>query len=315
MAAAGITPQKIRLFHPEFGAQPTIGQVVQVVHPHRPSHDLWAQAGFDTAAEAGDDPVDLAIVQVTKSKTQSRNLIAQAARGASHVMVDGDKTLGIDSQYKALRKILGDLPTVTKAHGRAFWFPSDALLPHLEALATGPLEFPPFRTVPGVFSEKGPDRGSQVLLAHLPPLAGRGADFGAGWGYLAAHVLQSEKLTALDLIEADFHALACAKHAIDDPRAQFHWADVTTYQDKYDFIVMNPPFHARRTADVDLGRAFIQSAARNLTDRGAVWMVANRQLPYEAELDTLFARVETVAQEQGFKVICASRPRAKARLR
>lgn len=90
----------------------------------------------------------------------------------------------------------------------------------------------------------------------------------------------------------------------------FHWHDVTTgLGRRYDTIISNPPFHAQGRADrPDIGRRFITVAAQALQPGGRLWMVANRHLPYEAELlAQQFASVRTVAQDRGFKVFEATR--------
>ena len=76
---------------------------------------------------------------------------------------------------------------------------------------------------------------------------------------------------------------------------------------------MNPPFHQGRKADPDLGRAFIDAAARALKPKGALWLVANRHLPYESHLGQRFANVSEVAGTPKFKILHATAPRrAKA---
>jgi 16S rRNA (guanine1207-N2)-methyltransferase len=76
---------------------------------------------------------------------------------------------------------------------------------------------------------------------------------------------------------------------------------------RYDAIVMNPPFHTGRAAEPGLGQALIAAAARALRKGGTLLMVANRQLPYEADLVKHFARVEKLAQEETFKIFRAAR--------
>ena len=87
----------------------------------------------------------------------------------------------------------------------------------------------------------------------------------------------------------------------------FHWHDVTNgLVQPCDFVVSNPPFHALTQADrPDLGRAFIAAAAAALRSGGRLLMVANRHLPYEAELAAQFGAVRVLAQAQGFKAILA----------
>ena len=117
-----------------------------------------------------------------------------------------------------------------------------------------------FKARPGSFSGGGPDAGS-VLLASLFTDAhkGRAADLGAGWGWLSAQLLaKSPKIETLDLYESDAGALADASVNITDPRASFHWADVTRLSAqggrKYDLVVSNPPFHTGRTGTPELGK-------------------------------------------------------------
>lgn len=159
-------------------------------------------------------------------------------------------------------------------------------------------------TQPGIFSWDRPDPGTTALLAALPPLAGRGADLGCGLGALARAVLGSERVTAIDLVDLDGRAIACARRNVDDPRARFHWVDARAAPDLSDlnFVVMNPPFHAQGMEDRALGLAFIRRAHAVLRKGGALWVVANRHLPYEAALGELFGTVTPRGEGGGFKV-------------
>jgi 16S rRNA (guanine1207-N2)-methyltransferase len=158
---------------------------------------------------------------------------------------------------------------------------------------------------PGVFSWDRVDPGSASLIQHLPPLAGRGADFGCGIGVLAARVLASPAVTELACVDIDRRAAACAEHNLDDARATVLWADVRRLDDglsDLDFIVMNPPFHDGGAEDRALGVAFIEAAAARLAKRGVCWAVANRHLPYEAALTASFATVTLRAEAGGYKI-------------
>lgn len=163
-------------------------------------------------------------------------------------------------------------------------------------------------TQPGIFSWDRIDEGSALLLESLPPLAGHGADLGCGLGLLTRAVLSSEAVTAIEAVELDARALAAAERNVTDPRARFHWLDVSAGLpfSGLDFAVMNPPFHSGGADDVALGRTFLQQARKLLRPGGMLWMVANRHLPYEAELAALFSNVETVRETARFKVVRAA---------
>lgn len=272
-----------------------------------PEIDAWAKRGVPLAQSVG----EVAIVVLPRAKALARAMIAHAAAKARLVIVDGQRTEGVDSIYKDCRARLGDLPNVAKSHGRLFWF--DGTDAFADWAAPAPAQGPEgFYMQPGVFSDGAIDRGSALLAAALPvKLPSRMADFGAGWGYLAAAVLTRDTVATLDLVEAERLSLDCAQLTLSDPRASFHWADVTQFKpdQPYGGIVMNPPFHTGRAADPALGIAFIAAAARALTGSGQLWMVANRHLPYETALRDRFKTVEELGGDAAFKLFHATRPK------
>ena len=302
----------VTVMRPPVGADLAPLGRARVVTAFFPEHAWWSAMGHEVAQVAG--PCDLAVVCVPRAKALARAMLAEAAAVAPRVVVDGQKTDGVDSLWRELRKRHpgGEVPSVTKAHGRAFWFDAGAV--DLSDWAAPPPRRGPegFFTQAGVFSEDAVDRGSALLAAALPArLPARMADLGAGWGYLSAAVLRREGVERIDLVEAEARALDCARLNVTDPRAAFHWADATDFKapEPYDGIVCNPPFHQGRAADPELGRAFIASAARLLAPGGQLWLVANRHLPYEAALRAAFSRIEEVAGDGAFKVFHAARPK------
>ncbi|KJZ20709.1 methyltransferase [Loktanella sp. S4079] len=282
---------------------------LRIVHGFYPDYVAWKNAGYPVSQEPSKAAV--AIVVVPRAKALARAMVAQACAMADVVIVDGQKTDGVDSVFKECRKRLGTLPSVTKGHGRIFWF--DATDAFADWAAPAPSKGAHgYVTTAGVFSDGAVDAGSALLVDALPDkLPARTADLGAGWGYLAAPVLERENVQSLDLIEAEALSLTCAKQNVSDPRVRFHWADATQFQPEasFDGIVMNPPFHTGRASDPSLGRAFIQSAARMLTPSGKLWMVANRHLPYETTLSECFRNVDTIGGNGAFKVFHANRPK------
>ena len=173
---------------------------------------------------------------------------------------------------------------------------------------------------PGVFSWDRLDPGSALLARSLPALSGAGADMGCGIGYLALAVLRSPKVERLILIDIDRRAVEAARRNVGDRRADVQWADLATVEPArpesdpvtpppggLDFVVTNPPFHSGGAEDRELGQVFIRRAARALRKGGALWLVANRHLPYEAALADSFARVEVKAEANGYKVFEARR--------
>jgi 16S rRNA (guanine1207-N2)-methyltransferase len=291
---------------------------VQVVTGFRPDFDAFAAQGW-AVARASEGRFAMAIVCLPRSRAAGRALVAEAAahlEPGGVLAVDGQKTDGVDAFLRELRGLAEVGEPVIRAHGKLFACrPAPGVF---AAWAAQPAALPGgFVTAPGVFSSDAPDPGSEHLAAALPAaLPGVVADLGAGWGRLAAAVLAREGVRELHLIEAEADALDCARAAIADPRARFHWADARTFRPErpFDAVVMNPPFHSGRAADPALGAAMIAAAARMLAPHGVLWMVANRHLPYEAALAAAFREVAAAPGSPAYKIVRAARPlRAETR--
>lgn len=185
----------------------------------------------------------------------------------------------------------------------------------LAAIAEGAPRFDEklgFHTQPGIFSWDRVDPGSAMLAPFLPELSGSGADLGCGFGYLSREILKSPKVRRLALIDVDRRAIDCARKNLEKDEARVHllWADLRTAEtslSSLDFIVTNPPFHDAGAEDQSLGQGFLQQAAYLLRPMGTLWLVANRHLPYEALLRSLFQEVSLLKEDGGFKVYKAVR--------
>jgi 16S rRNA (guanine1207-N2)-methyltransferase len=290
----------------------------------------FAAGHTDKADETGDTRArarySLVLVLPPRQREEARALlacaVAQCAPGGTIVACMANEE-GAKSGESDVRALAGLDGTLSKQHCRVYWTTLaperiDADLLAAWSVLDAPRRIPDdrfpggtFLSRPGVFAWDRIDAASALLAAHLPDdLHGRAADLGAGYGYLSAELLRRCKgIVALDLYEAEARALSLARRNLS-PFASgrvlgFHWHDIASgLPQAYDVIVSNPPFHAQGRADrPDIGRAFIAAAADALNPGGRLWLVANRHLPYEQTLQTRFARVRTVAQQAGFKVI------------
>jgi len=282
--------------------------------------------GYTQLEVTGITPVDklpetatMAVVELTRAKPENLANIAKAfdvLNAGGRLFIDGAKTDGIDSIFKVVKKLNPVEGCYSKAHGKTVWlvkqsgenpFHAWSNLTDMSRNSDG------YWTVPGIFSADSIDPASAFLCQNITvPLKGKGADLGAGWGYLSQQALQAyPDIKAIDLFEAEKVSLHCAQKNITDPRVEFHWQDVLSLPEKaiYDFIVMNPPFHVSRKADPDIGRNFILKASKLLNPKGRLWMVANKQLAYEATLDACFHTWSYVEQSNQYKTVHTRRPK------
>ena len=283
-----------------------------VAQPFRPDHDAALTRGYQALVEA-EGHFEAVIVVVPRAKEAARALVAAGRElTGGPVVVDGQKTDGVDSLLRECRArgTVGEV--LSKAHGKIFQIDGG----DFAAWRAETRQVAGFAIPPGGFSAAGPDPGSVALARALPAALGRSvADLGAGWGFLSATILERAAVEVLHLVEADRRALDCARSNVTDPRARFHWADARSFRppEPLDAVVTNPPFHSARRADPSLGRAFIAAAAGMLKPSGALWLVANRHLPYEGTLREAFGDVREAAGDGAYKIIHAARPRRPMR--
>ena len=215
---------------------------LRCVQGFRPAHDSLAEAGYPVAARAEGPATAPAMVVVNLTRSRAENLgnvafgLAALAPGGT-LVATGAKGDGVDSLARQVARALPLDGAFVKAHGRVFWLTRPATLPAAAAAWARDAELRPnaegFLTAPGMFSPDHADPGSRRLAAvvaarHPGRLSGRVADLGAGWGWLAQAVLAAAPaITELDLHEAEALALDAARANVTDPRARFHWTDVT----------------------------------------------------------------------------------------
>ncbi|PZX19634.1 16S rRNA (guanine1207-N2)-methyltransferase [Palleronia aestuarii] len=311
LEAGLLTPPLLVIGAPMDVAEVGLPDPTILIQTHQPDHDRLRARGLDVEI-APRGAAATALVCLPRERRLARDRIARAARVAPVVVVDGQKTDGIDAILKECRARADVGEVISKAHGKVFSMTGGTFD---DWIAPPSRNADGYLTAPGTFSADGVDPASALLARTLPPLNGRVVDLGAGWGYLASKVLETEAVTECHLVEADLAALDCARENVDDPRARFHWADATAFRPEAaaDHVVCNPPFHRGRTGDPDLGRAFLSSAATALAPRGTLWLVANRHLPYEAALRDLFSEIEEREGTPAFKLYRAARPRRARR--
>ena len=301
------------------------------VQTFKPFADALNQAGVATADSLPDETrFPLVLMLPPRQRDEARALYARAVRRAAPggiVVASVANSEGARSAQGDLEKLVGPVQTMSKHKCRVFRATLSettvdaTLVGEWSALdAPQPIADGRYVSRPGLFAWDRIDPASAMLASLLPAtLAGRVADLGAGYGYLATEVLRRcPAVSAIDLYEAEQRALEPARinleraiHAAARGVAfDVLWHDVKNGLPKrYDAVVCNPPFHQGRAGQPELGQAFIAAAANALSPTGSLWLVANRHLPYEATLVARFAQVDMRATRHGFKVFEASNPR------
>lgn len=287
----------------------------------KPFADELMRHGIAVGKAAVDARYGLVIVLPPRQREEARALYARAAwyaQDGGMVVACVPNVQGAHAAQADLAALLGAVHHHSKHKCRVFWGTATAAVDQARRAAWLALDQPQpneagYISRPGLFAWDRVDAASELLVERLPRhLRGRVADFGAGYGYLAAKIVERcPEVTAIDLYEAEERALEPARlnmgHALRNNRRELpfnvYWHDIEQELDRrYDVVISNPPFHQGRADLPELGRAFIARAAKVLSPDGCLWLVANRHLPYEASLATHFHNVSTVAIRDGFKV-------------
>lgn len=272
---------------------------------------------------AGDKTDGIASLRQRLSRNENMIAAALVGRGGRHIVIETKSGLIEQPPPERLyNPVTTAVPLgghLSKNHGVVFWLrrtpEADAFASATkEWYASWPLIDGRFETAPGMFSHDRIDPGAKLLAEALPAdLSGKVADFCAGWGYLSAELLvRYPNVSSIDLYEADFSSLEAARRNLPDTgevATRFFWRDLLSepVEARYDAIVMNPPFHRSRAAEPEIGQRLIAVAAKALASRGWLFMVANRNLPYEKALAASFAEYREIAGDKAFKVLAARR--------
>ncbi|MBC8125652.1 MAG: class I SAM-dependent methyltransferase [Gloeobacteraceae cyanobacterium ES-bin-144] len=307
------------------GAEPheALGLWPEIVgwQPLKPLADAWDRAGLRRLEKPTDATWPTVLVLPGKSHDETLAWFAMARKRLAlggRLIAAMPNTAGAGRFEKELARVTGNLVSLQKHKCRAFHALDDGNWDEARFqewhLLGEPREISgtSFTVQAGVFSSDHIDPGSQLLVDHLPAsLRGVVADLGAGWGFLSDAALhRCPRIERIDLFEADTRALDCARRnlAHHTREIHFHWHDVTTgLPEKYDTILMNPPFHTGQATNIDLGRAFLKTAIYSLKRGGKMLLVANRQLPYEAVLEASGLAWRKTAENSTYKILSADK--------
>lgn len=290
-----------------------------------PYADALTHAGYPVSSARVPATGDCQRVLYVATRFAEENL-ANFAR-AWHMLAAGGmliaaqhNDLGAKRLESTLKKLGVEVQSLSKHHCRAVAIrkpeavdaKTEALLAEwAQADAVQNVADTPLLAAPGMFSWRKPDAGSQLLVEALPKsLSGRGADIAAGWGYLSWAALQKcPNIAHITLYEAEKHALDLAEKnlAAHAERCRFVWCDAAKPLDvqgqPLDWAIMNPPAHDMLWSAPEASAAMFACAAQALKAGGKLWLVANRHLPYERTLESLFGNVLIIRETGDFKVI------------
>ena len=158
----------------------------------------------------------------------------------------------------------------------------------------------------GVFSSDGLDPGSRLLMESLPPLSGRVADLGCGWGAMGVPLALKNPDAEFLLIDINQRAVDLARKNIVQNQAKNARAvtgdGLKAQGGPFQAVITNPPIRAGKQVIYGL----FQEAKEKLAPGGKLYVVIRKQqgapsaLKYLGEL---FAAAQVVEKGGGYWVI------------
>lgn len=260
-------------------------------------------------------------LRICKEKPVNLHLLHQAfphLEESGQLIISGEKNDGIKSLWQQAADIFEQRPPLEK-RGMAYVAqfrkstttrsPTGSSYTQMEVIGTW--EDRPIFSKPGVYGWDKIDRGSALLIEHLPAVIGDKArfdgilDLGCGYGFLtlaSAH-LQAARRVATDNNAA---ALECMKKnaQVWNLELEIIPGDCgDTVAGKFDLILCNPPFHRGFDVDADLTRRFLSAARDKLSAGGSALFVVNSFIPIEKKMQGLFRNTVTLVNNKQFKVL------------
>ncbi|WP_101675035.1 methyltransferase [Alloalcanivorax mobilis] len=262
------------------------------------------------------EDVDLVILPLPKAVERLELLlrsIAGSIESALEVWLVGPAKGGIRGGTTRLARYADDVTLVDSARHcklyRARLRPGPALsLSDVESLVqVGDLQVVSY---PGVFSHGRLDQGTALLLDALQENLPREKvlDMGCGSGVISAVLAHAGCQVSASDVSATAVAAATATLQRNALQGRVVGGDLYSgVSGRHQALITNPPFHDGRERTTAITRRLIEQAPGYLTERGEMWMVANRELPYAQWLDGAFRHVQVVRETNRFRVYRALR--------
>ncbi|RAL23239.1 class I SAM-dependent methyltransferase [Thermoflavimicrobium daqui] len=169
-----------------------------------------------------------------------------------------------------------------------------------------------FYTDSGVFSKKGIDFGSRLLIENVSLQQEKTVlDLGAGYGPIGITLARAYPQLSVVMVDINERAIALAKRNAEVNRVigQVECIVSEGFSElanrSFDMILFNPPIRIGKSAIYEL----FSEAKSHLVPGGSLWIVIRKKQGAESakkELERNYDHVEVVAQKKGYWIIQAT---------
>lgn len=162
-----------------------------------------------------------------------------------------------------------------------------------------------------VFSRDHLDIGTRFFLQHLPISTAPMdiIDLACGNGVVGVIAAEKNPDARLHFVDESFMAVASAQtnfqraHGLTRT-ATFQVGDgLQEFSENFaDVILCNPPFHQQQTLGDQISCQFFQHSKKVLKQHGQLWVIGNRHLTYQHNIQRLFGNCRVIASNNKFVI-------------
>ncbi|GAC36042.1 methyltransferase [Paraglaciecola psychrophila] len=285
---------------------------------------------FYDSVTSVDSPAELVLLKIPKTTALlEQQLIDLQARviPSTTVIAAGKATFIQKSTLALFEKYLGSTTTsLAKKKARLIFCQPTGCKSHASPYPTIWFTDKPrfeISNLANVFARQQLDIGARFMLEHLSKLANMDSktviDLGCGNGVLGLHILNQNKKTKVVFVDESYMAVASAKQNVlanlpeKESGSEFivnNCLDDFSEKSKFsevDIVLCNPPFHQQNAITDHIAWQMFKDAKSLLQSGGQLFVVGNRHLDYPSKLKRLFGNVTTVATNQKFSILSASK--------
>ncbi|MFH5186647.1 class I SAM-dependent methyltransferase [Paenibacillus sp. TAB 01] len=169
-----------------------------------------------------------------------------------------------------------------------------------------------FVTDAGVFSKKGVDYGSKVLIEAMElPVDARVLDVGCGYGPIglaAAALVPEGHVTMVDINEraVELAKQNAVRNQISNVEIKQSDRLAEVMGSRYDVVLTNPPIRAGK----EVVHSIFEQAYEVLKPGGSLWVIIQKKQGAPsafAKLESLFSKVKELGKDKGYRILKAEK--------
>lgn len=163
-----------------------------------------------------------------------------------------------------------------------------------------------FMTDAGVFSKRGVDYGSQVMIKTIPEMNGKVLDLGCGYGAIGITIAKLNPLCKVTMIDINERAIELTEKNISLNKVEngecFQSDAFENVKDMFDVILCNPPIRTGKKVIYPM----FENSFKYLNSGGSIYIVIQKKQGANSAMDKLievYGNCEVINKDGGYWIL------------